>query len=207
MPNAQLFTFIISLIALAISVVAVVGLRDTTTAATTHGDAMTHDNFVPETVNESMTRPTMPGQEAFGTVQEIMGILEADPQTDWSKVDLEALRQHLIDMHELTINTQLTTEEIPGGIHLVATGETSRTAAAIQRMVLTHQQMTLQTIKEWDTTVTKIDNGIDMKITAEDPEETTKLRGLGFIGIMATGADHPAHHLMMARGQMHAMAE
>jgi len=42
----------------------------------------------------------MPGQDAFGAIQEIVQILDADPKTDWSKVDLEALRQHLIDMDE-----------------------------------------------------------------------------------------------------------
>jgi hypothetical protein len=28
--------------------------------------------------------PTMPGQEVFGTIQEIVRMLEADPTTDWS---------------------------------------------------------------------------------------------------------------------------
>src|SRR5437879_13280128 len=45
--------------------------------------------------------PTMPGQDAFGAIQEIVQMLEADPKTDWSKVDLEGLRQHLIDMNEV----------------------------------------------------------------------------------------------------------
>jgi hypothetical protein len=49
------------------------------------------------------TTPTMPGQDVFGAVQEVVGILDADPKTDWSKVDLEALRQHLIDMNEVTL--------------------------------------------------------------------------------------------------------
>jgi hypothetical protein len=31
-------------------------------------------------------QPTMPGQDAFGTIQEVVRILEADPATDWSKV-------------------------------------------------------------------------------------------------------------------------
>src|SRR5947209_3755409 len=42
-------------------------------------------------------QPTMPGQDAFGTIQEIVGILEADPNTDWSKVNISALREHLVD--------------------------------------------------------------------------------------------------------------
>jgi hypothetical protein len=29
--------------------------------------------------------PTMPGQDAFGAIQEILHILEADPNTDWSR--------------------------------------------------------------------------------------------------------------------------
>ena len=42
------------------------------------------------------TIPTMPGQDAFGAIQEIVQMLAADPKTDWSKVNLEALRQHLL---------------------------------------------------------------------------------------------------------------
>ncbi len=41
---------------------------------------------------------------AFGAVQEIVEILEADPATDWSKVDIDALRQHLIDMDNVTLH-------------------------------------------------------------------------------------------------------
>src|SRR5438270_65562 len=28
-------------------------------------------------------QPTLPGQDAFGAIQEIVGILDADPNTDW----------------------------------------------------------------------------------------------------------------------------
>jgi hypothetical protein len=54
----------------------------------------------------SGTVPKEPGQDAFGTIQEIVQILEADPKTDWSKVNLEALRQHLIDMNEVTLKAE-----------------------------------------------------------------------------------------------------
>ncbi len=56
--------------------------------------------------------PTMPGQDAFGAIQEIVRILEADPKTDWSKVNLEALRQHLIDMSEVTLKADAVTKPI-----------------------------------------------------------------------------------------------
>src|SRR5438270_319404 len=42
--------------------------------------------------------PTEPGQSAFAAIQEIVQILEGDSRTDWTKVNIEALRQHLIDM-------------------------------------------------------------------------------------------------------------
>ena len=34
--------------------------------------------------DQSSSEPTLPGQDAFGTIQEIVRILEADPNTDWS---------------------------------------------------------------------------------------------------------------------------
>src|SRR5690348_8597028 len=33
---------------------------------------------------------SMPGQDAFGAIQQIVQILEADPTTDWSKVNIAA---------------------------------------------------------------------------------------------------------------------
>jgi len=50
--------------------------------------------------------PTSPGQEAFGTIQEIVRMLEADPSTDWSKADIAVLREHLIDMNEVTLRAK-----------------------------------------------------------------------------------------------------
>ena len=47
-------------------------------------------------MHAEVATPTRPGQDAFAAIQAIVQILDADPQTDWSKVDLEALRQHLI---------------------------------------------------------------------------------------------------------------
>ena len=49
-------------------------------------------------------RPTHDArQEVFGTIQEVVRILDADPTTDWSKVNIAALREHLIDMNEVTL--------------------------------------------------------------------------------------------------------
>ena len=45
-----------------------------------------------------------------GAIGEIVRILEADPKTDWSKVNLEALRQHLIDMNEVALHADAAVE-------------------------------------------------------------------------------------------------
>ena len=52
---------------------------------------------------------TQPGQDAFGAIAEVVRTLEADPGTDWSKVDLERLRQHLIDMNEVVLRAAVKT--------------------------------------------------------------------------------------------------
>jgi hypothetical protein len=66
--------------------------------------------------------PTLPGQGAFGAIQEVVRMLDADPKTDWSKVDLEALRQHLIDMNEVTLKADAAPKQIDGGLEVTIIG-------------------------------------------------------------------------------------
>ncbi|WP_419694904.1 hypothetical protein ACN2CC_32530 [Mesorhizobium muleiense] len=81
-----------------------------------------------------MGTPTMPGQDAFGAIQEIVRMLEADPETDWSKIDLEALRQHLIDMNEVTLKADAAATPIEGGLSWTRFQSRSR----ISRFTLTN---------------------------------------------------------------------
>ena len=81
--------------------------------------------------------PAMPGQDAFGTIQEVVQILQADPATDWSKVNIGALRQHLIDMNEVTLHAAAAERVLDNGIEIAVTGE-GRTLEAIKRMVPAH---------------------------------------------------------------------
>lgn len=147
-----------------------------------------------------MTTPTMPGQDAFGTVQEIVGILEADPKTDWSKVDLEALRQHLIDMNEVTLKADAAAKQIEGGLEIAVTGS-GRTLAAIQRMVTAHARE-IDGLNGWSATTQALPNGVALTVTSTDPGELQHIRGLGFIGLLVTGSHHQPHHLAIARGEL-----
>ncbi len=80
-------------------------------------------------------QPTSPGQDAFGAIQEVVQILEADPSTDWSKVNISALREHLIDMNEVTLRAQVAEKTTGAGIEFTVTGE-GRTRDAIKRMAI-----------------------------------------------------------------------
>jgi hypothetical protein len=147
-------------------------------------------------------RPSSPGQDAFGAIQEITALLEAAPATDWSKVDLEALRQHLIDMDELTLKASISQHAIDGGIEARVTGE-GRTVEAIRRMTTAHfSEIEATRLNGWSARVSVIPGGVLATITAADPREVLHLRGLGFIGVMASGANHTLHHLAMAKGEM-----
>ena len=163
------------------------------------GPSARHAGTVAPTVpGPTMPSPTMSGQDAFGTVQEIVHILEADPTTNWSKVALEALRQHLIDMNEVTLRADARATETDGGVTIAVTGS-GRTLAAIQRMVPAHAAE-LNGLGGWSATAAPLPDGVLLTVTARDPKEAGHIRGLGFIGLMVSGAHHQPHHLAMARG-------
>jgi hypothetical protein len=141
--------------------------------------------------------PTLPGQDAFGTIQEIVRILEADPATDWSKVNIGALREHLIDMHEVTLHAVAKERLIPDGIDITVTGA-GRTRDAIRRMVPAHARELAA--MGWTARTEDAADGVRLTVTSKDPRQAVKLKALGFMGIMVQGAHHQPHHLMMARG-------
>jgi len=143
--------------------------------------------------------PTLPGQDAFGTIQEIVRILEADPTTDWSKVTLAALREHLIDMNEVTLKAVAAERPVDGGIEIAVTG-TGRTLDAILRMIPAHARE-LDQLPAWRARTEVLHDGIRLTVTSADPGEVVRVRGLGFIGLLVSGAHHQPHHLAMARGQ------
>jgi hypothetical protein len=146
--------------------------------------------------------PTMPGQDAFGAIAEIVRILEADPETDWSKVDIERLRQHLIDMNEVVLRSAVRQTPVPGGLAMEITG-TGRTEQAIRAMVVPHG-VELDRMLEWAARTESIPNGIRLIVTAErrdDAKLVARIRGLGFAGLMTQGAHHQPHHLAMAKGE------
>lgn len=143
---------------------------------------------------------TLPGQDAFAAIAEVVRILKADPATDWSAVNLEALREHLMDMHDVTLNSVVRREPVAGGVQLTVSG-VGRTRDAIQRMVAAHTPMLAA--EGLDGIVEKTPQGVRWRVTSNDPKRVDEVRALGFIGIMTLGEHHTTHHLMLARGGGH----
>ncbi|MEJ7810178.1 MAG: hypothetical protein WKG32_07130 [Gemmatimonadaceae bacterium] len=146
--------------------------------------------------------PSAPGQDAYGAIAEIVRILERDSATDWSKVRLEELRQHLIDMNDVTLRATTADRVVPGGVAMDVTGA-GRTADAIRRMLTAHTA-SLNAMPELHATTAPIRDGIRFTVLARraaDSGTVARLRGLGFIGLLTVGAHHQQHHLALARGQ------
>jgi len=150
-------------------------------------------------MHAASTTPTTPGHDAFGAIQEIVQILDADPKTDWSKVDLEALRQHLIDMNEVTLKADVASKQIDGGLEIAVIG-TGRTLIAIERMIPAWAQ-TMNGDHGRSTKTASLPDGVLFSVTAADPKEVQHIRGLGFIGLLVSGSMHQPHHLAMATGE------
>ena len=141
---------------------------------------------------------TLPGQDAFGAIQEIIAILEADADTDWSKVDISGLRAHLVSMNRLVLDSAVFEEEIDGGLEMTISGH-GRTLEAIQEMVPAHA-LTIDGVNGWEVWAKTTTQGAIFTVTSSDTAEITHIRGLGFFGLMSTGSHHQAHHLGLARG-------
>jgi len=145
--------------------------------------------------------PTLPGQDAFGAIQEIVGLLEADPTTDWSRVDIDALRKHLIDINEVTLRAEVHAEPVDGGLRVRVAGS-GRTLEAIRRMVRAHARE-IDGRNGWSVAAVPSADGVVLTVTSADPGQVARIRAFGFAGLMATGAHHQRHHLAIARGRGH----
>jgi hypothetical protein len=143
-----------------------------------------------------------PGQAAYATMAAIVAMLEADSTTDWSKVNIEALRQHLIVMNEVVLGARARQTSVPGGAAMDVTGD-GRVAESIRTMLRNHSTM-LARMGPYRTSVDDIPGGVRWTVTAADSNDArtvAKIRGLGFAGLLTLGDHHTPHHTALARGE------
>ncbi len=144
------------------------------------------------------TMPLEVGQATFAAIQEVVEMLRNDPQTDWSRVNIPALRRHLLDMHEVTMNAIVEVEITELEVAFTATGE-GRTIHSIRRMLSAHARSD-DLPESWSLSTATIADGAVILVKVLDPEDIPMIKALGLIGIMAMGMHHQSHHLAMARG-------
>ncbi|WP_299049131.1 hypothetical protein [uncultured Tateyamaria sp.] len=163
-----------------------------------HGEAMDHAAHGQEGNVGSLTL-TEPGQGAFAALSEVVRVLEADPETDWSRVDLAGLRAHLVDMDRLVSDAVATETDLPNGLSMIATGD-AETIVTLRRMVPAHAAQ-LARDDRWTVGAAEVENGVELRVTSDDPAVVARIKGLGFFGLMASQDHHREHHLMMALGE------
>lgn len=168
-----------------------------------HTPGMSHDSA------QAAKRPvpTRAGQEAFATLAEVVRILSADPKTDWARVNLELLRQHLIDMDDVTMRAAVAPKAIDGGVVFAVTG-TGRTRDAIRRMAMAHG-MTVTPADDFTWGAREIPEGAEVTVRVRasgnaqaDSLALARLRALGFHGLLTLGDHHVQHHIGLAEGTM-----
>lgn len=158
-----------------------------------HLSGATHEGYEMNEVDGVMEG----GQSAFAAIQEIVSRLIADPETDWSNVDIEALRRHLIDMDNVTLRARVDVHEIEGGARFEATSDEAGVTDSIRAMVPAHAAI-MNGAEGWSLQAAEMPGGAALTVTGPDPE---RIKALGFIGVMAVGMHHQAHHLALATGQ------
>lgn len=143
------------------------------------------------------------GNDIFGTIREVVLKLEADPATDWRQVNLEALRRHLLDMNAFTeAVTVLSQEPVEGGIRIRVRPQNERAQKALRRVLGMHPAMLMQETG-WTMEAARDEDAWIITCTTEgDAAEVARIRGLGYIGLLATGAHHQRHHWMIATGRL-----
>jgi hypothetical protein len=142
--------------------------------------------------------PAEVGQSAFAAIQEAVARLQADPKTDWSKVDIDALRQHLVDMNNVTVSANVRNVPTEDGFRFEVTGD-GPVRDSIRRIVTAHAGA-MNGAGPWLYEASEIDGGAALTVHAQPPDRE-KLRGLGFFGVITLGIHHQMHHQMIARGQ------
>ena len=187
-----------------VSLAAVVFFIATSIAGAQSHDAMNHGQLNHDQMSQSpvgvgqmtgVNGLTEGGQAAFAAIQEIVSALMADPVTDWSEVDIEALRRHLIDMDNVTLRARVTAEKIDGGARFLVTSDNPSVIASIRRMTVAHAA-TMNGVEGWTLDATEIPDGAALVATGD----SLKIRALGYIGLMTVGMHHQSHHLALARG-------
>ncbi len=152
------------------------------------------------TAQNQTTLLTEAGNDIFGTIQEVITNLNANPHTDWTKVNITALKEHLLDMRDMTINVEVISKKaLKNGSEILIRPTNKRARQAMKRVLSGHPAQ-LKNETSWQMKVQK--NGLKylLTTTTNKAKDVNKIIGLGYIGLMAYGSHHQPHHWSIATG-------
>ena len=132
---------------------------------------MTHAPMTPGSLGSAP--PAEAGQSAFATIQEIVGILETDPATDWSKVDVDAPASALVDMNAVTLEARVANASVDGGMRFEVTGD-GPVQDSIRRMVVAHAA-TMSGVDGWTFETAPIAGGASLTVRRTPPSSRARI--------------------------------
>jgi len=152
----------------------------------------TPHNRIPQPLSET-------GQATFAALEEAVIALQADPNTDWDRVDVDGLREHLLDMDRVTMMTSVESVDLSDGVRHRVTAE-GDALGSLHRMSEAHADFMAREL-DWDMAITLLDSGISLDIRPASEADIARVRALGFYGWIALGGHHQVHHWAMVSGR------
>lgn len=173
-----------------LKLVAVASLAATAaTAQMTHDHSSSHVGHQPVDLSE-------PGQGAFAALSEVVALLRQSPDTDWERVGIKRLRDHLVDMDLLMMYAQAEETHLQDGLQ-IRISMMGEAGGAVSRMVPAHGPV-LSAETGWRSHVVREGDALVWTVTSK--EDASQIGALGFFGLMAVGDHHRAHHLGIVIG-------
>ena len=117
--------------------------------------------------------PSEPGQSGFAAIQEIVTILGKDSATDWSRVSIDRLREHLVDMDNVVVRARVQATPVRGGTRFTATGEDDATRKSIRAMIRGHAS-TPDASTGFKLASADMPQGATLTVTGEGPAARSK---------------------------------
>lgn len=142
---------------------------------------------------------TEAGTDVFATLQEAIVQLEANPDTDWEKVNVEALRSHLLEMVDMSVNVAVVETPLANGFQARVKPITERAEDSLRKVLSAHPQQ-LEAETGWDMQVSDADGEFTITVTTANDQEIARIKALGYIGVMARGDHHKPHHWAILSG-------
>ena len=147
-----------------------------------------------------MAMPLAPGQDMFGAISEINGVIEQSGMA-WTDVDLDALWEHLRDMDALMTDAVVEKTELENGLAMAVSGD-GAAARAVENMIPAHAAFLRSVRPDWTIELEGENARYEVIVTASNATEIERIKALGFSGFMVQDDHHATHHLGIASGEV-----